>query len=201
MGRNPFNYTEVESLGISTKFLKEHNFFYWYKTGRITWTWGNECESSIRLTVDLRDATQKIRFNYITGKGTEDERRMDYSYNLHKVPCNLGGYRWAIGCGFYRNNRYCGRKVYTLFKPPNSDYFGCRKCMHIIYESQRRSRYKYKFLDRIFKADEKIIKLEEAITKLHYKGKYTKKVKKLLKLKSIFYGHDDPISIFEKLLR
>lgn len=201
MGRCPVYYTKHDSLDIDTKWLKEHGYLCGFKTGGITWKYSYGWSSSISFTVNTYEDYKKIRFQYVIAKGTENERHLDYSYKMHKVSCNLGGFRWAIECGLSYNNTYCGRKVYKLFQPPNSDYFGCRKCMHIVYESQRKSGSRLEFIDKLFKADKEADKLEKSITKTHYKGTPTKKMKKLQKLRNTLYSNEHPMITLERMLR
>lgn len=174
-------YTEQESLCLDTKWLKEHDYFCGYKSGGIMWTYGFDCRSSISIKVDV-DASH-IQFIYTIEKGTNEERQMDYIFPLVKVPCNLGGFRWAFKCGLTKESRLCGRTVYTLYKPPNSDYFGCIKCMHIVYESQRDCGNRLEFFGKMLKAEDKYSKIYDSIHKWHYQGKPTRKIKKLYDLK------------------
>lgn len=194
-------YTDEDSLSIDTRWLKDNGYFCGYKSGGIKWTYGFGGKSSIGFTVDTINEFPKIRFQYVIAKDTENERHMDYSYNLHKIPCNLGGFRWAIECGLYCRNKYCGRKVYKLFRSPNSDYYGCGKCMHIIYESQRKSGSRFESLDKLFRAEKKAEKLEQSITKTHYQGVPTRKMRKLMNLRNNLSLHEHLMITLERMLR
>jgi hypothetical protein len=175
MGQHPEYYTEDECLTIDTPWLKERGYFTGYRSGTITWSMLGQVTSTIGIKVKTYDFP-KIEFSYTIKSPWQEERKeMNYEFQLVQIPCNLGGYRWAFKCELHANGRYCGRKCYKLFKAPNSDYFGCLKCMHVIYESQRRSGGRLEYLARILDTDKKIYDLEKSITKWTYKGKPTKK--------------------------
>ena len=179
------HYTEAESLCVDTQWLKGHGYFSGYKAGGITWTWPLGDKSSIGFTVNTMDKPTKMQLKYtVTHYWNDEQTEMDYTVPLIKVPCKLGGYRWAFKCELSKNSAYCGRTVYKLYKPPNSDYFGFIKCMHIIYESQRISGSAFEWLGKIIKAENEYDELYKTIHKWHYQGKSTKKVLKLKLLES-----------------
>ena len=174
--------TAEESLCLDTKWLKNHGYFCGYKSGGLSWTrsWGGD-DSSIGISVDTMDDSPHIRLQYSTG-GWDDERRdMNYSIPLIKVPCNLGGFRWAFRCELWLNGSYCGKTAYNIYKA-GSDYFGCRNCMRIVYESQRKSGSRFECLTRALDARKKVEDLRVLIHKWTYKGKLTKKAKKYREL-------------------
>lgn len=181
MGRYSYSNrpTESESLCLDTQWLKVHGYFCGYKNGGITWTNGFGNQSSINFCVDTRDYSPKITFNYTIGK----EKHMRYSYSLVKVPCNIGeGFRWAFKCGLYVNDVYCGRSVYKLYSTPRSEHFGCRHCMRLVYESQRRSRSSMEHYGKAIEAEAKAWKLWEKISKWTYRGRPTRKAKQYQRL-------------------
>lgn len=182
MGMYSTKNSADDSLSLDTKWLREHNYFCGYKSGGITWTLGFNNKSSISFNVDVMDERPTIRFSYtVTHRRDGEEKYMDYSFSLVKVPCNLGGFRWAFKCSLWVNNRYCGRTVYTLYKA-NSDYFGCRRCSMIVYESQRKSRSRHELLGKAFDAEKKYEQLYSKIKKWHYQWRPTKKVLQLRRL-------------------
>jgi hypothetical protein len=202
MGMYATHNTAEESLCIDTEWLKKHDYFCGYRSGGITWTWGwGDNKSSINFIVDTMNDFPNIRFRYSTKQWGDDEsKQMDYSFSLVKVPCNLGSFRWAFKCGLWKNGHYCGRKVYKLYSA-NSEYFGCRKCMNIVYESQRKSGSRFESLDKLFRAEKKAEKLEQTITKTHYQGVPTRKIRKLMKLRNNLSLHEHPMITLERMLR
>jgi len=188
MGRRAECNSADDALSIDTKWLKDHGYFCGLKYGAITWTWNwSGKKSTVGFTVHVHDIDvfrPFIRFQYTTKSWyEEEEKEMDYMFDLVKVPCNLGGFRWAFKCGLSKNNNYCGRIVYTLFKA-GSDYFGCRKCMNIVYESQRQSGSRFEHFGKMLKNEKKYYKLADTIKKRHYRGIPTKKMQKLMRLEA-----------------
>jgi hypothetical protein len=183
MGMNATHNKAEDSLSLDTQWLKNHDYFCGYRSGGITWTWGwTGNQSSIGFTVDTSCNFPKIRFQYSLKHWSDKEKKqMDYSFPLVKVPCNLGGYRWAFRCVLVHNGVYCGRVVYKLFLS-NSDYFGCRKCMRIVYDSQRKSGGSLQFLGKVIDMERKAKELYRQIHKWTYQGKPTKKALKYQQL-------------------
>jgi hypothetical protein len=182
MGMYATKSTAEGSLKVDTQWLKQHDYFCGFRNGGITWTSGFGHKSSISLMVYTTADSPKINFQYsITDRWNGEKKSMDYSFPLIQVPCNIGGFRWAFKCSLFKNGRYCGRTVYTLYKA-NSDYFGCRHCAGVVYESQRHSGAKFEYFGKLLDADDKIEKLYKTIRKWQYRGFPTRKVKRLRKL-------------------
>jgi len=181
MGMYATKSTAEDSYSIDTKWLKDHDYFCGYKSGGITWTSGFGHESSISFIVHVSFESPNIRFQYSTGSYGEEKKYMDYKFPLVRVPCNLGGFRWAFQCALYKGGRYCGRTVYTLYQS-GSGYFGCRHCMNIVYESQRKSGSRFESFGNALLASKKADELWHQIHKWTYRGKLTKKAKKYQQL-------------------
>ena len=194
MGMYPTKYLNEDSLKLDTKWLKDHGYFCGWKKGGIIWEdeWSGH-DSSISFIVDTDFENPNIRLLYKTNIGLENEKNMDYSFPLIKVPCNLGGFRWAFKCQLYYKGVYCGRTVYTLYST-NLDYFGCRHCMRIVYRSQRECRRSLEYFGKIISCDEKLDKLYESTKKRYYKGKLTKKMQLINKLERIMYANEPMVN-------
>lgn len=91
-----------------------------------------------------------------------------HKIRLTKTKCNLGGHRCWFVCPD------CGERVGVLYTTSFRS-FACRKCMNLTYESCVRTKSKFENFYRADEAQEKIDKLRI----LYYKGKPTKKYKKL----------------------
>jgi len=157
---------------ISTNFLKKYDYFNGYKYGLITWTsyWGDKNSISVQ-TIGLDDDPRLRIFYTSTDNQTGEKRDFDYDIPLTTTPCHFGGKRHWFICPWYRNGVYCGRRVGTLYK--GGDYFACRHCYGLTYESQNASGIAKRF-GKIISAPE----MDErwaSITKTHYQGKPTKK--------------------------
>jgi len=119
----------------------------------------------------------KVKQNY---EPVEKYRDINYKFSLESVPCYFGGKRWFFICGLYKNGKYCGRRVAILYIA--GDYFGCRYCANLSYESCNENKStKYAFLNIIsksWKADEYLATLKRRI----YRGSLTKKFRRYLKM-------------------
>lgn len=92
------------------------------------WTWGDGSKSNISVRVE---SAWSIRLIYRTRSGGEvDWTDVDYSIQLERTPCRLGGERtWFLCPG-----RGCGRRVAKLYCVGR--YYVCRHCGNLTYESQ-----------------------------------------------------------------
>lgn len=181
MGMYATKSTVESGSTINAKWLKNNNYFSGYMAGQTEWNNGFGDKSSMDITVNTTNDYPYINLQYSTNKWNDERRNINYECPLVKVPCNLGGYRWAFKCPLSDNGRYCGKTVYTLYRA-NSDYFGCRNCSRVVYESQRQCRRRLEYLGKLFNLKEKIKDLHSSISKLHYRGQPTRKVRKLMML-------------------
>lgn len=198
MGRKSYRYLESDCQSFSTKWLKDHKYFCGFKQGGITWnnTWGNNV--SIGFSVHTME-DPKIHFRYSDNKGFS-EREMDYSFRLLKIPCNLKGFRWAFECGLYKTGVFCGRPVHVLYRA-GSGYFGCRHCLEITYDSQRYSGGRFYLLNKDLIAERKYFALNNTVYKRHYRGRPTKKIQRLLKLKESLLPLEEVEKLHQSLLK
>lgn len=164
-------------------WLKKHGYLCQYASGGIEWTNNDDSKSSIGFTISTIECY--IRFHYTqTDYYTDEKTTVDYRFNLVTTPCNYGGKRYWFICGLYRDNRYCGRRVGKLYKPPGAKWFGCRYCWDLSYEARQNklsTTSSYNFLFKILRLNIKIILLNKKIKHFFWKGKITKKYQKLLK--------------------
>jgi len=168
---------------ISVKWLKDNGYLEKdnYKYGGMVWFNNGEETGRINFSTCLDERGDSISFNYkIREYGEEDWKDMDYKFNLLKTPCYFGGYRYWFECGLYKQNVYCGRRVGVLYLV--GDYFGCRHCANLSYdscnESKRFKSYPFSILTKGAKAE----KLYKTIKREFYNGKPTRKYKRYLKL-------------------
>ena len=132
--------TAVElCMSISAKSLKDNGFFAENKSGAISWT--NEFSELI--------GSVKIQ-SFVNGNGNKTHIELAIEgfvtsrqkIGLTTTPCNYGGWRWWFVCPLVKNGIYCGNRVTKLFLPPAAEFFGCRQCYDLTYESCQRS-HKY----------------------------------------------------------
>lgn len=110
---------------------------------------------------------------------TTDWRERDYWFNLEKLPCRYGGFKWFVRCGLHKNGNYCGRRARVLYS--TGDWYGCRNCSAITYESCNQSG-RSKGLVSLSKLQQ----VESNLARRLYAGKPTRKYRRYLKLNRQF---------------
>ena len=168
---------------VSTNFLKKHGYFCGYRSGVITWTSGwDEHKSSVSVECSILNDDSYLRIYYTqTDRATKEKKDFDYKIPLITTPCRYGSKRYWFICPWYKSGVYCGKRVSTLYK--GGDYFACRHCYDLTYNSRKKNRSsKYYSFGRLFDIDEKIEKLGLETKRYTYKGKPTKKRRKIERL-------------------
>ncbi len=174
--------TEADNIKkIEASFLRKHDYFVGWKSGTITWTQGwSENKSSVSIEVSTMSGEDKyLRIYYTqTDRSSGEKKDFDYKVPLETTPCNFGGVRYWFKCFLYKRGVYCGRRVAVLYK--DGDWFGCRHCYELTYESRNVSG-RYKRFGRIISLPE-IEKLRAEAKRTHYRGKYTRKYLRYLRM-------------------
>ncbi len=100
--------------------------------------------------------------------------KTDYGYTVSLVttPCNFGGVRYWFGCPS------CGRRVAVLYLAPGDVYFRCRHCNNLSYHSRNRCT-----MELFGHTSRQIEKLQSEIKRWTWRGRPTRKVRKLRALK------------------
>lgn len=167
---------------VSISFLRRHDYFCGHRYGRIIWkNYYGEKTNSIGITVSTMNAENYVRFQYaITDRNTGKKTKYDYEVQLTTTPCNFGGVRYWFVCPLSN----CGQRVAKLYKAPNTNYFGCRDCYNLSYESRNESRLgRIGQLGYLLKIAKQIEELHDQIKRWTYSGRPTRKVRRLLALK------------------
>ncbi len=161
-----------------------------------------EKTGSISINVSTLDEPCYVRFYYtVTDRHSEEKTDYDYKVRLTTTPCNYGGVRYWFICPLSINGVYCGRRVAKLYKAPGANYFGCRHCYNLSYESRNESRLgRFGNIGYTIVADRKIEELYSQIKRWTYKGKPTKKARKLKALEAKLNTYLDSPSINDLLL-
>ncbi len=141
MGRYSLRDTVEDCKSISVFWLNKHGYFCGWKWGGMKWTnYTGEEVSSIGFQVSVEGDEGYIRFQYTqTDRSSDKKEELDYKNILVSTPCYYGKKRWWFICGLIVNGVYCGKRVGRLYLPPNGQYFGCRHCYNLTYESCRES--------------------------------------------------------------
>ena len=180
MGRS-----EVDSLKkIQTWWLKKHGYLdeNCWKSGGIKWTNGwSGTESSVCISVDTYHEDPHLQITYTQTDQDGEKKNFDYKIPLTTTPCYYGSKRYWFICPWYANGIYCGRRVGVLYL--GGDYFGCRHCYDLTYESRNENRrYKLYPLFSVLTDFKKTDDLEDEIKRRYYAGKPTRKQRRLDKI-------------------
>ena len=144
MGRYYWNKKDTveDCRSVSISFLKKHDYFCGFKSGSIVWrnNYGEET-SSISVTVSTLNDEKYIQFYYIiTKRNTGEKIECDYKVQLVTTSCHFGGVRYWFICPLSKNGLNCGRRIGVLYQPPGKNYYGCRHCYNLSYESRNEMR-------------------------------------------------------------
>ncbi len=183
---------EADSLKkVQIWWLKKYGYLDGgMRSGGIKWTnsWSDK-ESSIGFLVNIGDGERYISFSYT--QTATDGTKKDFSYKipLTATSCYFGNKRYWFICSLSVNGRYCGRRVGVLYK--GGDYFGCRHCYNLTYDSRNKSRNS-SFYPAMAMLDgfDKIEKLENEIKRRYYAGRPTKKQQRLDRLQDRMMRYD-----------
>jgi hypothetical protein len=186
MGRYYYDKKDTveDCSSISISFLKKQGYLSepCCMSGTISWkNCYDERTGSIGVTISTLDGENYVRFQYTTtNRNTEEKTKYDYKVQLTTTPCNYGGVRYWFICPLSRNGVYCHRRVAKLYKAPGAVYFGCRHCYNLSYESRNEPHFaRFGGIGYSIKAERLYEELYMQIKRWTYKGKPTKKARKL----------------------
>lgn len=120
-----------------------------------------------------------LYINYYAEDQLGNKKDINSMFPLDTTPCNFGEHRYWLICPGVVEGKFCLRRVAVLYKPPNGEYFACRICHNLTYESRNLGGYKKKIGIPFSKIELK--EMEMSIAKKFYKGLPTKKYSKYLK--------------------
>ncbi len=180
MGRYYFDAktTVEQATQLSIFKLKEFGLLTGYAATTLRWKWSlSGRKSSIGICVDTEELYAK--FNYtVTDRDTGKKTDYDYKISHTTTPCNFGGVRYWFGC------QSCGRRVVVLYLASGNVYFRCRHCYDLSYESRNESRLgRFGNIGYTIVAERKIEELYSQIKRWTWRGKPTRKVRRLQRLK------------------
>ena len=131
--------TVEDSKVLDIFWLRKNDYLCGYRSGTIRWSRGENVTGSIGIQVEVRSEPDRegwVRLYYTnTSNATGETTNLDYKVMLEATRCNYGRYRWWFRCPLVG----CGRRVGKLYLPPGANYFGCRHCYNLTYESCRQS--------------------------------------------------------------
>jgi len=146
---------EVRSIDI----LDLHREKVFSKEPSMIWTssWSRNGEVVTSISFRLEPGENRLfglRFMYaITDNNTGEKQNYNYVIPIVATSCNYGGERWWYVCPLVVGGRSCLRRCRIIYMPPGSEYFGCRECHRLTYESRQRHREKfYEGFEKPYKA-------------------------------------------------
>lgn len=182
MGRYYFDAktTVEDATQLSIFKLKEFGLLRGYCASTLNWTWRiSGHKSSIGIFVDTEDLYVKVNYT-ITDRNTGEKTDYDYKISLTTTACHFGGVRYWFICPLSVNGVHCGKRVGTLYLASGGHYFGCRHCYNLSYESRNEPRLaRPGGIGYPIKADRLYEELYKRTKRWTYKGKPTKKARKL----------------------
>jgi len=158
-----------------------------------SWSRNGEVVASISYRVETEEnGPSGLRFMYaITDQDTGEKKDYNYIIPVVATPCNYGGKRWWYVCPLVVDGHSCRRRCRIVYMPPGAEYFGCRECHRLTYESRQRHREKF------YEGFEKPYKVAEALQEELSRARSWKKKEKIWRRLS---GAHAAIENFESIL-
>lgn len=171
---------KIEIWWLLSDLDKNHQF----KKREISWG-DNGCRGSIGYEAYIYGEIESyVRLFYTqTDRDTGGKEDFDYKITLISTPCYFGGLRYWFQCPL------CSQRSGVIYK--NGDYFTCRDCANLTYESRRenrRSRYYNKFCSLRAGINAKL--LSAKIKRPMYAGKITRKQRRVFELSDKFWEYN-----------
>jgi hypothetical protein len=192
---NPRNTTD-QAKRIELPWLLKNDYLQGYKSGNISWSFNRTPTGNINISVNTLSENPFMRLTYKTRRwGMGGWKDFEFEISMENTSCPFGGKKWFFICGF----QGCSNRVRILYS--YEDYFTCRKCAHLSYEScnmsqAHRSGY-FKVLLQSLKADEY---RKDKVKRKTYKGRLTKKYKRYLSLDTTLEDQINAIEDINSLL-
>jgi len=183
--------TVEQTRSFDVFFLKRHGYLRSgsARSGSVVWSRDGKETGRIDIAVDMISGPSIVLSYKTRSRGEKDWKSMKYSFPLESLPCYFGGERWYFICGLYNKGKYCGRRVAKLYGV--GDYFGCRLCADLSYDSCNKNKaYRsghFRILSQEWNADEYY---EKNVKREWYNGRPTKKYLKYLRMRSDFTSRD-----------
>jgi len=131
-----------EMTSLDAAQLRDEGFFRSLFPPSGTWSWrcrGVSIGSVGYSREDDDEGPCGLRFSYrIERRG--ERREFDYSVKIVSTDCHFGGRRYWFVCPLVTDGCVCRRRCRILYLPDGSDYFGCRECHLLTYDSRQMHR-------------------------------------------------------------
>jgi hypothetical protein len=166
---------------ISIYWLAQNGHLSGFWCDLLEWSCRGEKTGSVNIAIDVSGEKKFARLTYtITRHSTNEKDYFDYKIPIVTTPCHFGGVRYWFTCNATTNGVYCGRRVAKLYQ--GNDYFACRHCFNLTYQSRNESSTYRKYPFRELLLHSKIENIKKTIKKSTYGGKITKKQMRVVRL-------------------
>lgn len=178
MGRNTTgSITTGQAMRIELKYLFKNGYLVknGHVSGNLSWNNG----SSISIKSAFTESQKNIILTYtVTDRNSGQKSNYEETIYFDSVPSNLGK-----GRIYYFVCPESGQRCKILYMCYGSHVFKARKAYHnrIYYELQVQSK-QYYYNERYFQVEKMLNKLYSERKSYYYKGRPTKRLKKLKKL-------------------
>jgi len=163
--------TVEESRRISVQYLKQRGLLSGWHSTTLSWTSSRTKKSTVvGLDVDVTDDPHISLYYSITDR-EGNKTDYDYEVSLTTTPCYFGGVRYWFLCPL------CYSRVGALYLPRGHVRFRCRHCNDLSYHS-RNACCTAAFGVACRKAE----KLRSELKRWTYRGRPTRKVRRLQRL-------------------
>ena len=128
---------DLQRKGVFSKKMGWDWTSSWLRNGKVV--------ASISYQVEFDDNNPTgLRFTYtITDKQNGNIKNYSYIIPVVSTPCHYGGKRWWFICPRIVNGKTCQRRCRIIYLPQRAEYFGCRECYLLTYESRQKHREKF----------------------------------------------------------
>lgn len=168
-----------QCLKLPIFYLKKHGYLKPFSLGTLSWISPNNNKQSIGYLISLKHNKNYIQLIYSKVDKGGNENHFNYKVPIVSSPCNLDGKRYWFVCPLSKNGKSCLRRTGILYKPYYADYFGCRYCYDLTYNSRNLSGIE-KQTGRIISIPE-LEKMESEAKRKYYNGKITRKYTRFLR--------------------
>lgn len=149
------------------------------KEGRLIWNTKEGKKPCMGIRIDL--AYPCVRFSYALPESHVGTKGLHaYDINLTPTSCNYGGQRWWFFCPLIKSGAPCMNRIRKLYM--HGGYFGCRRCLNLIYANQNENPTYRKGAFRVISDECKAAVIWKSIKVPYYAGKPTKKMRHYIRL-------------------
>lgn len=164
---------------IDIYWLNKYGYLAGSKRGGLVW--GGEDgdkKNSVGIYSNVSAEESYVILSYSMSATNGERRSLSYPVRLVTSSCNYGSLRYWFACP------QCGRRVGVLYL--GGERFLCRHCYNLSYSSRNVNRhYRMYATFRVIEISDKIDVLEQGMKKRFYRGKPTRKQRRIDRLRDL----------------